>query len=61
MHRAARLRRPCSTFSSELPANVNIFRLDLYPPLTFVRDDLRKAIEDARLQARFVRPGDPLS
>jgi len=44
----------------KVPKATRIFRVDLYPPLVLVRDDLRRALEKARLQLRFVAPGEPL-
>jgi len=45
---------------SKVPADLKIFRADLYPPLVFVRDDLRAQMEDEKMIVRFVAPGDPL-
>jgi len=44
----------------KVPKAARICRVGLYPPLVLVRDDLRQALEKARLKLRFVAPGEPL-
>jgi hypothetical protein len=45
---------------NKVPNNVKIFRSELFPPLIFVSDDLRAKIEEEKMIARFVAPGEPL-
>jgi hypothetical protein len=47
-------------FEDKVPAEAKIFRTKLYTAVTFVREDLRTALEKAKLTCRFVNPGDPL-
>jgi hypothetical protein len=45
---------------NKVPKNVKIFRTELFPPVIFVSDDLRAKIEEQKMIARFVVPGEPL-
>lgn len=45
----------------KVPEGTTLFRCALYPPLLFVHNRVRKQIEEQKLVARFVEPGEPLS
>jgi hypothetical protein len=44
----------------KVPKDATVFRVKLFPPLIFVRDEIREAIEAQKMIVRFVAPGDPL-
>ena len=44
----------------KVPKDAAVFRCALFPPVIFVRADVRKQIEDEKMTVRFVAPRDPL-
>ena len=50
--------RKISLIDAKLPPHQNIMRTTLFPGGVWVRDDLRKILEDHGVQARFVASGE---